>query len=138
MVSFAGQKLLSLVRSYFSLCSSIHLTSCLTIFRIMTLNSFSCRLPVSTSISSSRVFSFFHLEHVLPVASFCLICCFYFSVCGRLVMFLRLIEVALCRKSPVCPCSALPSHHPSYMLSGFPLRELCGSFCCGRLSTWVI
>ena len=52
---------------------------------------------------------FLHLKHMPSVTSFCLNCYVYFYECGRLVTFLNLVEVALCRKCPVCPNSALPS-----------------------------
>ena len=43
---------------FFSVWEFILLLSSLTVFMIITLNSFSGRLPISTSLSSSRVFSF--------------------------------------------------------------------------------
>ena len=35
----------------------------------------------------------------------------------------------------MCPSSALPSGHQSYMPWGCPLCGLCGPFCCGGLTT---
>lgn len=51
----------------------------------------------------------------------CFVCCYlYFYACGRLVIFLSLGEVALCR-CPVCPSSELPLSLKRYSL-GVPLE----------------
>ena len=44
--------------------------------------------------------------------SFCLNVYLYFHVCEKLVVFLGLGEVALCRGCPMCPRSTLLSPHP--------------------------
>ena len=54
---------------------------------------------------------FLCLKHS-SVASFCLRFYLYFFVCGRLVTFPDSGEVALCRRYPMHPRSALPSRHP--------------------------
>lgn len=62
-------------------------------------------------------------------ASLCLSFCLHVYVCSRLVTFLDLGEVALCRKHP---CSVFLSLRKLYVL-GFPLRGQRGSLCCGAL-----
>ena len=52
----------------------------------------------------------------VSISSFCIICCFYSYVFGRLVTFPDLGEVALCRKYPTGCGSALPSGHWNYMV----------------------
>ena len=64
---------------------------------------------------------------VSSAISFCLN--YYLYVSGRLVTFLDLGEVALCRKHP---CSVFLSLRKLYVL-GFPLRGQRGSLCCGTL-----
>ena len=62
----------------------------------------------------------------------------YFYACGSLVTFLSLREEAFCRRHSVHPSSAHSFHHPHYMFWGFPIRELCGSFCCCKLIMWAV
>ena len=96
--------------SNFSLCLSILLLTSLIILIINTLNPFSGRLAISTLLSSSSGFIFLvsSFETCSLVASFCLTCCFYFYVSGRLVTFPDLGEVAFCRRCLVCN-NTLPS-----------------------------
>ena len=95
--------------SNFSLCSFILLLSSLNIFMIITLNSLLGRLPVSTSLSSSsRIYIFSSFGTYSSVALFCRICCFYFYVFGKLVVFPDLWEVAFCRRCPMCPSITHP------------------------------
>lgn len=64
---------------------------------------------------------------VSSATSFCLH--YYLYVSGRLVTFLDLGEVALCRKHP---CGVFLSL-PKLCVLGFPLRGQRGSLCCGTL-----
>ena len=103
---------------------------------IITLNSLLGKLLISTSLSSSSgVLSCFLSVTYSSVTSFCPICCFYFHVFGRCVMFPYLEEMTFCRRPSMSPSSVLPSGHQSCMLQGYPLCGLYESFCCGRLTT---
>lgn len=97
--------------SNFFLCTSILLSHPLIIFTIITFNS----LLDAFSISMSLTFMGFYLIPSSETYALChlilLNCYVYFYECGRLVTFLNLVEVALCRKCPLCPNSALPSQH---------------------------
>ena len=64
---------------------------------------------------------------------------FVFLCLWQLVTFLNLGAVALCKRCPMHPGNALPSHHPSWRLSGYPLPGLQrGSLNCGRLCMLVV
>ena len=102
----------SLLRMSNLVCSS----SLPSVSLIITLNSLLGRLPVSSSLSSSSGALSCSFGTYFSVSSFCLICYFYFYVFGRLVTFADFGEVAFCRGRPVCPISALPCSHQSYML----------------------
>ena len=69
------------------------------------------------------------------VALFCLTCCFHLYIPGKLVMFLDLGEVTLCRICPLCPSHSLLSGPQSSVLRGCPLCVLQGYSCCGELTT---
>lgn len=68
------------------------------------------------------------------VALFCLTCCFHLYIPGKLVMFLDLEEVTLCRICPLCPSHSLLSGPQSSVVQGCPLCVLQGYFCCGELT----
>lgn len=109
------------------------------IFVIITLMSFFGRLPVSLPLRFSLSFlsCSFTWEHIPSLPSFWLSCFFCFYVWGRLVPFLSLGKVSVCRRPPVSyNPSAVPSCHSSCM--GFLLRGLSWSFLCNRLTMWLI
>ena len=120
--------------SLFLLCTSILLPSLWPSLwsLIWTLSWISCLslLSFSSRIPSSETYSY--------ADSLCPSCHWYFYVFGKLLMFLYFGEVALYRRHPMHPSSALLSSHPGYMLWEFPIGELCGSFSCSGLIMWVI
>lgn len=64
---------------------------------------------------------------------------FVFLCLWQLVTFLDLGAMVLCKRCPMHPGNALPTHHPSWRLSGFPLPGLqWGSLSCGRLCMLVV
>ena len=68
--------------SYFLLCISILLPSFLTIFTVTTFNSFSDRLPSSTSLSSSfGILSCSLFGMYSSISSFFLNCCLFVFLC---------------------------------------------------------
>ena len=83
---------------FLSLLIIFLLPNSLSIFMIITLNSLSCRLLISTLLSSSGVLSYSFFQSIVPVSSFYLILCVYFYVLGRSVTFPSLGEVVLCRR----------------------------------------
>ena len=107
-----------------------------SLFIIITLKFFLGRLIVFTWFFWSFILSP-NLEHIPLLLPFFVQCCLYFYVSSMLFMFLSLGEVALCRRCLAHSSSALPSHHSRYMLEGFLLKGLHGSFCFGGLTMWV-
>ena len=92
-------------------------------------------MPISISLSfSSRVLSYsfiwnmllYHL--ILPNLPFL---CLYI---GRLISFPDLGKMVFCRKHSVHPATILLSGHQNYMLKGYPLGGLHGSFSYGGLT----
>ena len=77
---------------------------------ILILKSFLGRSPSFTSLNfSSTVLSCSFIEAYSSVPSFFLICCFYFYVSCRLVIFPDLGGMAFYRRSHMCPISTLSS-----------------------------
>ena len=100
----------------FLLCASILFLSSLIIFMIITLNSFSGRLPISLHLIH---FLAFYLVPSSGTCSsdtlFCLSCCLYFCLSSKSVTFPNSDEMAFCRRYPIHPSSKLPSCQLSYM-----------------------
>ena len=97
----------------FSCSTSILFQSSWIIFTVITLNSFSGILPSPFCLVVLLRFYFVPLSETYSFAvSVCLNFYLYFYVYGRLVMFLVLGELALCRGCPMCSSSSLPCHHP--------------------------
>ena len=121
----------SLLKTNFSLCSSSLLPSSLVI-TFITLNSLSSRLPISTSLSSSGVLFFPSSGTCSSVASFCLICCFYFYVSGRLVTFPDWEKWPFVGNILWGPAAHSPLDTRAICSRAVPIGRH-WSFCCGRL-----
>ena len=82
---------------------------------ILILQSFLGRSPSFTSLNfSSSVLSCSFIEAYSSVPLFFLICCFYFYVPCRLVIFPDLGGMTFYRRSPMCPISTLSSGAPMW------------------------
>ena len=101
----------------FLFCASIVLLSSLIIFTVITPNSLLGELPVSASLRSSGVVSWSFIGTCFSVTSFCLSCCLYFHMSGRLIHILAL-ETLFCARCPVLS--------PACMLSRFPCEGCVG------------
>ena len=75
-------------------------------FMVITLNSLLNSLLISTSLGFPGVLSYSFVWNTFLWCLICLICCLHSYVSGRLVIFLRLGDVAFCRK-----CLWVPAAH---------------------------
>ena len=118
LVFISSNSLLN-ISCIFSVCASILLLRSWIIFTIITLNSFSSRLPISTSLSCSGVLSYFFIRNMflchLTLSNF--LCGHCFSGCRSVISF----------AFGVCPLvdEVVPGACAGFLLGGTDACPLC-------------